>query len=111
MSWRNHPVAADEETALLIEIAVDFLVMYFGHDRSDASEMMATFLDKYAQYYDEDTIHRQLPYRMAAFVHYVVAMNGKYESAYEWLVNSEHNEMPYEAREYYSKKYYTYYDE
>lgn len=107
MSWRDHPIAADEETALLIEIATDFLVTYFGHDRSDADEMMGAFLDTYSRYYDEVAIHRELPYHMAAFVHHTMALNEPYETAQEWILNSEHREMPQEAREYYRRKYFT----
>lgn len=91
----------------MIEIAVDFLVMFFEHSRDEAEAMMDAFIDTYSIYYDEVAIHREMSYRMAAKVHYVEALNGSYETAHEWLVQSEHNQTPQMARSYFHKKYFT----
>lgn len=106
MTWRERASDFDADTIRVLEIAVDFLVRYFNHSRESAEHMMADFLETYGDRYDEDLIHHQSSYRVAATVHFVAGLEGSIDDAATWMVKEGHNNPPREALEYFREHYF-----
>ncbi len=95
-----------EETEKILEIAEHFLCKYFGHDLSYADEILYQFLHRYSQRYDEDFIHHEMSYRVAATVHFIIHLNGSTNDLGNWLVETGHARPDPEATEYFRKHFF-----
>lgn len=106
MSWEQHAQKYDGDTRRLLEIAVVFLERFFGHDAESADRLMGEFLAAHSQHYSEDDLHYFSSYGVAALAHYLIALKGTRETLGKWLVESGHNDTPYEALEYFRENYF-----
>ncbi len=97
----------DDDTFRLLEISVDFLVRYFDHTPAKASELMIEFLKIHSEAYDEDDLHHDSSYRIAAMAHFLVAWGGAREDLGGWLIDQGHISPPPEALEYFREKYFS----
>ncbi len=107
MSWRKYTTTFDPDTVRILEIAETFLTKFFGHPASDASTLIESFLEIHGSRYDEDFLHHQSSYRVAALIHYLQAIGGDVSGASEWLVDQGHNNPPREAIDYFREHYFT----
>jgi len=109
MNWKdqlnNIGYTDREDTEEILEIAVHFLVIFFGHTTQYASDLMFQFLQKYSEVYDEDYIHHDLSYRVAAIVHFAIHLNGSMNDVKDWLIETGHIKGNQEATEYFRKHY------
>jgi hypothetical protein len=106
MSWSTIVPKYDEDTYTLIQIAVDFLVQYFGCTIDDANQAMIVFLQSYSSDFDEDALHHESSYRLAAIVHYLIRLKGSREQLGNWLVENGYNRTPFDAMDYFNKEYF-----
>jgi hypothetical protein len=103
MSWKKH-VFFDEDTIRLLQIAQDFLVQYFGHDTDEAEQLVSKFLE--TSVWDEDIMHHESSYRVAAAAHYLCALGGDRSTLGTWLLEEGHNTPPRAALEYFREHYF-----
>ena len=108
MTWREiaSNYGYDNDTQSLLQIAVDFLVMFFGYRRDMADQVMTAFLASYSQDFGEDDLHHELSYGIAAIAHYLISLEGPRESLGDWLMETGHNKTPEEALEYFREHYF-----
>ncbi|MCZ7646574.1 MAG: hypothetical protein M5U26_15020 [Planctomycetota bacterium] len=96
----------DEDTGRILDISKDFLHMYFGYNKESAKTLMKTFIEEYGDTFDEDEIHRQSAYRIAAISHYLVGLQGQREKLGHWLIESGHQNSPASALQYFRENYF-----
>ncbi len=96
----------DEDTFRLLEISTEFLIRFFEHTQEKADILMMKFLKSYSKYYDEDILHHESSYRIAAIVHYLIELKGSRETLGNWLVENGYNKQPPEALEYFRDHYF-----
>lgn len=94
----------DEDTVRLLEIAQHFLVRYFGHDEGEAERLMGEFVETSA--WDQDVMHHESSYRVAAAAHYLCALGGDRSALGTWLLEEGHNRPPRDALEYFRRHYF-----
>ncbi len=100
------PSGFEDDTYRLLDITLTFLSRYFGHSCEESERLMESFFDSFADRFDEDAIHRELSYRVAAIIHYLVYQNGSPEELGDWLLSSGNNQTPPEALEYFRETYF-----
>ncbi len=96
----------DKDTYRLLDIALLFLVRYFGHSDTEAEQLMVRFHQSFSQQFDEDAIHHESSYRLAAIIHYLVSMRGRRDGLGDWLSEEGHSSPPAEALEYFREHYF-----
>jgi len=109
MNWREEAKRLDyedrDETELLLEIAHHFLCEYFGHKTDYANDIMIKFLKNYSSSYNEDFIHHEMSYRVAATIHFVIHLNGSPNKLGEWLIENVNKKHNPEADEYFRRHF------
>jgi hypothetical protein len=83
----------------LLEISADLLVHYFGHTRERAEELTSRFLVRDPSRFNEDFIHHEMPWRVAAAIHYLESMGGPPNRLGDWIIESGNEGSPPEASE------------
>jgi len=106
MTWEQYAAGYDDDTVRLLEIAVDFLTLFFGYDEKRADEVMASFLQSYSGEFDEDALHHELSYKVAAIAHYLIGLRGPRNDLGDWLLETEHVTTPQEALTYFREHYF-----
>ncbi len=106
MNWKDLARGYDADTFGILEIAVHFLVYFFGHTHDDADKVMYSFLLAHSSTYDKDTIHHESAYRIAAIAHYLIGLRGALEDVGTWMIESGNNQPPVEASAYFRDHYY-----
>ena len=96
----------DEDTYRVLDIALYFLRKYFGHSEDEAKALMRCFFNDFAKRFDEDGIHHESSYRMAAIIHFLSHKKGSPDALGDWLLSSGHNQAPPEALEYFREHYF-----
>lgn len=104
MSWKQHVCRFDEDTVRLLQIAQDFLIQYFGHEADEAEQVMSKFIE--ASIWDEDVMHHESSYRLAAAAHYLCALGGDRTALGKWLLEAGHKDAPPAAAEYFREHYF-----
>jgi hypothetical protein len=99
-------VFEDDDTYRLLDITLEFLRQYFGHSEDDAEALMTCFFNDFSKRFDEDGIHHESSYRMAAIIHYLSHQKGNPDALGDWLVSSGNNQAPSEALEYFREHYF-----
>ena len=97
----------DDDTYRVLDIALTFLSQYFGHHGNDAKNLMKRFFSDFSDRFDEETIHHESSYRMAAIIHYLSYKKGNPNELGDWLISTGHHQAPPEALEYYRERYFT----
>ena len=87
-------------TIRLLEIGVDLLMRYFGHSREDAEKLTSAFLLRDQSVFNEDFIHHEMPWRVAAAIHYLEGLRGSRERLGHWLIESGYQNSPPEVPEF-----------
>jgi hypothetical protein len=100
------PRPYDSDTMRLLEISADFLIQYFAYGREEAEHLVSSFLDHFKEVYDEDFLHHESSYRLAAMIHYFESLHGPRERLGHWLAESGYQEEPREALAYFREKYF-----
>lgn len=106
MSWQEHATHLDDDSKVLVDIAVTFLGMYFHHSRPDAARLMSAFLIRNRTRHGNDYFQYEGPYRAAATVHFVEALAGNPNDALAWLRSTGHNNPPHAAVKYFHDHYF-----
>ena len=108
MKWRQlvSEYDYDEDTEMILEICLQFLQDYFGHEINVAQQILADFLEQHRTDYGEDMIHHELSYRIAAIMHYLIFLKGDRTNVGTWLAESGHHAAPREALEYFRENFY-----
>src|SRR5688572_3368094 len=88
----------DDDTYRLMEITCHFLGEYFGYSSGQIESLVGGFFEAFGSRFDEDVIHHELPYRMAAVIHYLQGMKVDPQELGNWL-SENHNRAPAEAME------------
>ena len=96
----------EEDTFKLLDISLHFLVRFFGHSEHEARVLLKKFDSDFSEIYDEDVLHHESSYRIAAFIHYLVFLSGDGRALGEWLQEEGHVGTPPEAAEYFRKQYF-----
>ena len=96
----------DEDTKLLLEIAVWCLSEYFGHSEDEAVHLVNAFYDKFKDLWEDSFYHHEMPFRVAARMHYVIHLGGKNSEFSEWIIGTEWNQAPREAIEYFQQRFF-----
>lgn len=96
----------DDDTFRILDISLVFLVRFFGHSEAGAKELLREFNASFASYYDEDALHHESSYRVAAMIHYLVSLGGAREELGEWLHQEGHTSAPPEALEFFRENYF-----
>lgn len=104
MSWVGDDAHLDADTVRLLEITHHFLIAYFHHDCNEADRLMSEFLS--ASRYDEDFMHHESSFRLAAIIHYIHALGGDPSSVGTWLIDQGYNITPRDALEYFREHYF-----
>lgn len=87
-------------TLRLLDISVELLMRYFGHTRDDAEELTNRFLVREPSVVNEDFIHHEMPWRVAAAIHYLESIGGPRERLGHWLIESGNQNSPPEVPEF-----------
>lgn len=96
----------DDDTFKLLDIAHHFLEFYFGHLPEQASEIMVAFFNEFGPRFDENVVHHESSYRMAAIIHYLTYLKGSPDKLGDWMLETGTNHQPREAVEYFQEHYY-----
>jgi len=106
MGWTSHvPPHWDDDTRKLLEIATHFLHSVFGHTPVRASGLMRDFL-RLGPFADEDMVHHEGPYSIAAVCHYRLVLQGPPQGLVTWLVDNGHHSPPPEVFSYINAHYF-----
>jgi len=95
----------EDDTYRVLDITLAFLVQYFEHSEADAAALMQHFFEHYSERFDEDAVHHESSYRMAAIIHYLSHKKGNPNELGDWLISSGNNQTPREALEYFREHY------
>ena len=106
MSYPSAIAIFDEETQLIVEVSLKFLHDYFGHPRPTAEGLICALLETHSDMYDEDFIHHESSYLLAAGAHYFSELRGERGGFRDWLRENAHDKTPPDALEYFRKTYF-----
>lgn len=106
MKWEELEKSLDEETFLVIDIAREFLTQYFGSSDSEARTQIAELLTRFPDAFDEDGIHRDSSYGVAASASYLIGQNGSLRELSQWMYENGHNRVPRDALEHFNSRYF-----
>lgn len=99
-------VFEDDDTYKVLDIAHYFLGHYFGHSEENAGAIMVSFFQEYGSRFDENVVHHESAYRMAAIIHYLLHLKGEPDKLGDWMLESGVNQQPSEALEYFREHYF-----
>ena len=94
------------DTYKVLEITIHFMNQYFGHPEATAGELMVAFFTQF----DEDVVHHDSAYRMAAYIHYISFLKGDPNKLGDWMLASGVHQTPPEATEYFREHYFNLYN-
>lgn len=100
------PNSFDDDTYRILDITLVFLQRYFGHTGAKSCELMKEFFMRFSKRFDEDVIHHELSYRMAATIHYMTFLQGDPNKLGNWMLETGANQPPGEASEYFREHYF-----
>jgi len=107
MNWKTKIKEYDSDTIKILEIIEYFIDTYFPSDRYSGKEMMYIFFSNHKNQADEDFIHYYTPtYIIAAWIYYVVALEGDMEDAYDWILENGYGDSPKEVIEYFKLNFF-----
>lgn len=106
MSYNQAKSAFDGETQIILDIASKFLCDYFGHTPTEAERLVSELIETYPDMYDEDFIHRESSYGVAAGAHYLCALMGERARLRDWRIETGHNKTPSDALDYFRRMYF-----
>jgi hypothetical protein len=98
--------AFDDDTFRILDIALTFLEQYFHYTPEDAELKMNVFLKDFSTRFDEDAIHHESSYRLAAIIHYLTGLNGNPNKLGDWMVANKFNQSPPDAMDYFRRHYF-----
>ncbi len=104
--WQDFAGDLDDETKRVVAIGVDVLVVVFGCERMEAESLMATLFEKHSDRYDEDHIHRESSYYLAAAAYFVGREGGEINSFIPWLNQTGRLKAPEVALKMFREKYF-----
>lgn len=96
----------ENDTFKMLDITLTFLETYFGHSSDSAEAAMKHFFETDSDRFNEDVIHHEMPYRMAAIIHYLCDLNGDPNRLGNWLLEQKFNLTPQEALDYFRRHYF-----
>ncbi|MDW3193371.1 MAG: hypothetical protein R8G66_13445 [Cytophagales bacterium] len=96
----------DDDTHKILDIAMNFLKQYFDYSESRSEHILKSFFKEYGDIYDEDLIHHESSFKMAAIMHYKCTLKDHSGSVKDWLMESGYNSPPKEAMEYFRENYF-----
>lgn len=108
MSWRTEN-QFDEESIRILEIAEHFLVTYFDHSKSTATELVTNYFHRFNIPEVEQFISHELSWNMAKRIHFTMALHGDRGSQIIWEVENGLRGTPREALEYLRENYWRIY--
>ena len=101
----------DSDTLALLEIVVWNLKQYFGHTPEQAYSSVNSFYALFAGQWVDAFYHEEMPYRVAARVHFVIELQNPNDQFSDWLINSPWRDQPAESLRYFREKYFNTTDE
>jgi len=72
-----------------------------------ACRLLAEFVRQHGDRFDEDQLHHESSFRVAAIAHYFVVEHGSAEQLGDWLEQNNWKDAPAEALEYFRERYFT----
>jgi len=83
-----------------------FLQIYFGYTPEKAESFLKIFFLKFSSRFDEDAIHHESSYRMAAIIHYLIEIKGDPNGLGDWMIANRFNQPPADALAYFRENYF-----
>ena len=96
----------DPDTRRILEIAHHFLMTEFGHEEAGASELLERLLEQHGSVFDEDFIHYESSFGVAAAAHYFGTLGGTPATLRSWRRETGISGTPARALEYFRRHYF-----
>ena len=100
------PNSFDGDTCQVIAIALTFLEKYFRHGKEESLLLAQRFFAKFSERFDEDAVHHESAYRLAAAIQYLSFLEGEPSKLGDWMIANGYNKPPSEALEYFREQYF-----
>ncbi|BDD12929.1 hypothetical protein FUAX_53610 (plasmid) [Fulvitalea axinellae] len=95
-----------DDTYKFLEISAYFLQQYFHHSEKESEILTISFLENYSDKFDEDSIHHETAYPIAAIIHYLESLQLPLSEVGDWLLENSHNTPPGDALYYFRTHYF-----
>jgi hypothetical protein len=102
----NFSFQTDEDTLRLFQIVVLCLKNYFSYTDDSAAKAINSYYEKNLTIHDDDFYHHEMPFRIAARIHYFEVLKGDANQFHNWLRASNYNSSPHEVIDYFTEHYF-----